>query len=62
MAEHVLTLQRSAGNRAVAAMLARSPAGPAKAGATVRRIVLDANVFDQLRRGNLSTLGRWHRG
>ena len=32
-------------------MLARAPA--AKAGATVRRIVLDANVFDQLRRGNI---------
>jgi hypothetical protein len=49
----LLQLQRLAGNRSVLAMLARAPAAPAKAGAAVRRIVLDANVFDQIARGNI---------
>ena len=39
-------------------MLARASAAPAEAGATVRRIVLDANVFDQLRRGNIAAANK----
>jgi len=49
----LLQLQRTAGNRAVLAMLSRAPTVPARAGPSVRRVVLDADVFDQIARGNI---------
>lgn len=57
-ANTVLGLERAVGNRTVAAlvgghMLARAPAGASQVAGAVRRIVLDANVFDQISRGNV---------
>jgi predicted nucleic acid-binding protein len=53
-APSLLALQRAIGNRAVATLLARAPSGAAGAAAAgMRKIVVDANVFDQIARGNV---------
>ena len=47
-------LQQTVGNRAVASMvLSRSIGSVVKKAAGIRKIVLDANIFDEIARGNI---------
>lgn len=55
----LIRLQRAVGNRAVSALvLARAPGRTLATGSAVRKVVLDANVFDEIARGNIEAANK----